>query len=84
MYAAIVPNSPGLSRDLAGVITTVDEVELRTGLGFFSALDDAKNYRSNPTFAPSEFWILNSEFWIPGPRKTLAFMNPRGGCLREG
>jgi endonuclease G len=39
-YAAIVPNSPCLSRELAGFITTVDEVELRTGLDFFSALDD--------------------------------------------
>jgi endonuclease G len=42
MYAAIVPNSPGLSKSLADFITTVDEVELRTGFDFFDALDDTE------------------------------------------
>ena len=48
MYAAIVPNSPGLSKNLADFITTVDEVELRAGLDFFSALDDAEELPLEP------------------------------------
>ena len=42
MYAAIVPNYPGLSKNLADFTTTVDDVELRAGFDFFDALDDTE------------------------------------------
>jgi endonuclease G len=42
MCAAIVPNSDTSSGVPADLTTTVDEVERRTGLDFFSALDDAE------------------------------------------
>ncbi|MDX2154841.1 MAG: DNA/RNA non-specific endonuclease, partial [Bryobacteraceae bacterium] len=40
MLAAIVPNSPFPRTPLAHFLTTVDDIEARTGLDLFSALDD--------------------------------------------
>jgi endonuclease G len=40
MYAAIVPNADVAAASLGDLMTTVDEVESRTGLDFFSALPD--------------------------------------------
>jgi endonuclease G len=61
MYAAIVPNSPGFSKNLADFVATVDEVELRAGLDFFSALDDNEEL----PLESHRRALLNSEFWIP-------------------
>jgi endonuclease G len=41
MFAAIVPNHENVSGSLDQFTVTVDEVEQRTGLDFFSELDDA-------------------------------------------
>lgn len=40
MYAAIVPNAAQVKESLDYFTTTVEEVQRRTGLDFFSALDD--------------------------------------------
>ncbi len=39
MYAAIIPNAPTVGEPLASFLTTVAEVEQRTGLNLFSALE---------------------------------------------
>ena len=40
MYAAIMPNAAIGDEPLASFLTTVDEVERKTGLDFFSGLED--------------------------------------------
>ena len=45
MYAAIIPNSNDVRQPLARFTVTVDEVERRTGLDFFSGLDDSEEDR---------------------------------------
>ena len=40
MFAAIMPNTDEATAPLQQFTTTVDEVERRTGLDFFAALDD--------------------------------------------
>jgi endonuclease G len=42
LYAAILPNAEQVEDELNRFATTVDEVERRTGLDFFSALDDSE------------------------------------------
>jgi endonuclease G len=41
MFAAIVPNHENVSGSLEQFTVTVDEIEQRTGLDFFSELEDA-------------------------------------------
>jgi DNA/RNA endonuclease G (NUC1) len=41
MFAAIIPNTQNPPQPLNFFAVTVDEVELRTGSDFFSALEDA-------------------------------------------
>jgi endonuclease G len=41
MFAAVIPNQDNLSGPLDRFAVTVDEIEQRTGLDFFSELDDA-------------------------------------------
>lgn len=40
MYAVIVPNRVKIDEPLREFVTTVEEVERRTGLDFFASLDD--------------------------------------------
>jgi endonuclease G len=42
MYAAILPNAERVEDELNRFATTVDEVERRTGLDFFSGLPDSE------------------------------------------
>jgi endonuclease G, mitochondrial len=42
MLAAIIPNQAGLTQALDDFSVSVDEVEARTGLDFFSALEDTE------------------------------------------
>jgi endonuclease G len=49
MYAAIVPNCPTATEPLTHFRTTVDEVETRTGLDFFSILEDDEENRLEST-----------------------------------
>jgi len=44
MYAVIIPNAENLAKGLEPFTTTVAEVERRTGLDFFAALDDAEEF----------------------------------------
>ncbi len=44
MYAAIIPNGPTHGESLAHFLATVHEVEQRTGLNFFAALDPAEQH----------------------------------------
>jgi len=45
MYAAIVPNSVDAIDSLDHYTTTVDDVQRRTGLDFFAALDDTEEHQ---------------------------------------
>ena len=49
MYAAIIPNAPQPESILASFAVTVDEVQRRTGVDFFSSLDDAEELRLEST-----------------------------------
>ncbi|MDX2149602.1 MAG: DNA/RNA non-specific endonuclease, partial [Bryobacteraceae bacterium] len=51
MYAAIVPNAPALKTPLPHFLTTVDEIEARTGLDLFPALDDEEERILESTLA---------------------------------
>jgi endonuclease G len=50
MYAAIVPNADPRETPLAEFIVTVEEVERRTGLDFFRALEDSEERRLESTW----------------------------------
>ena len=55
MCAAILPNGSTGRRPLNDFITTVEEVERRTGLDFFSALEDGEERRLEATRVPIGF-----------------------------
>jgi endonuclease G, mitochondrial len=44
MYAAVAPNASTRGLPLSAFLTTVEEVERRTGLDFFSGLDDSEEH----------------------------------------
>ena len=52
MYAAIVPNSGHVRQPLRELAVTVNEVERRTGLDFFSAMEDPEEDHLESTLAP--------------------------------
>ena len=49
MYAAIIPNRAHLSEPLAFFATTVEQVQRRTGLEFFAALEDLEERQLEST-----------------------------------
>jgi endonuclease G len=52
MYAAIVPNAAGVSEPLNRLAATVEDVERRSGLDFFSALEDSEERHLESSWRP--------------------------------
>jgi len=52
MYAAIIPNAAGVRGCFEDYATTVENVERRTGLDFFDAMEDSEERQLESTLAP--------------------------------
>ena len=54
MFAAIIPNTSSIEGPLSQFLTSVNEIQRRTGLDFFSELedDDERKLESGGSLAP--------------------------------